>query len=311
MKPLISIIIPSFNRATLIGETLESVLAQTYTNWECIVVDDGSTDNTLEVVEGFCKNDSRFSLHIRNREPKGAQVCRNIGIESSKSDWITFLDSDDILLPNKLELQVDVLYKNNFNEDLFLYGNIICFNDILKKQIPFNIPVIEGVKPLIKILSTPAPMFQTILVHKKNIVKSGFLDVRVKSNQEWDFSIELANHCTFVFIDRPLIIWRQHEGEQISRIKNFAGYRYIINKHREMIIKYIGIEGLEFHYWIMANRACRHNRKALAVYFFNKIKNTYQFDKWLIMNITRKLPKFLCEKNLVTRLIYKIKTFHV
>lgn len=96
--PLISIIIPTYNRTHLIGETLDSVLAQTYANWECIVVDDGSTDNTDEVLKNYCQKDKRIQYHHRPIDrPKGANACRNYGFELSKGKYIQFLDSDDVL----------------------------------------------------------------------------------------------------------------------------------------------------------------------------------------------------------------------
>lgn len=97
-SPLISIIIPTYNRAHLIGETLDSVLAQTYENWECIIVDDGSSDNTDEVVDVYAKKDSRFKYCHRKSLPKGASHCRNIGLEKAEGVYCIFLDSDDLLL---------------------------------------------------------------------------------------------------------------------------------------------------------------------------------------------------------------------
>ena len=83
-QPLVSIIIPTFNRAHLIGETLDSILAQTYTHWECLITDDGSTDNSIEIIQEYVTKDTRFKLFTRpaNR-PKGANACRNIGLEKA------------------------------------------------------------------------------------------------------------------------------------------------------------------------------------------------------------------------------------
>lgn len=84
-QPLVSIIIPTYNRAHLIGETLDSVLAQIYTNWECIVVDDGSTDSTAELLAFYVEKDSRFQYHHRPKDRlKGANACRNYGFELSR-----------------------------------------------------------------------------------------------------------------------------------------------------------------------------------------------------------------------------------
>lgn len=103
---LVSIIIPSFNRESLIKETLDSLISQTYPNWEALVVDDGSTDATCDVVQGYSGKDKRINLIRRKREPKGASVCRNIGIENAIGEYIIFLDSDDILTPNCLENRI-------------------------------------------------------------------------------------------------------------------------------------------------------------------------------------------------------------
>lgn len=109
-QPLVSIIIPTYNRAHLIGETLDSVLAQTYNNWECIVVDDGSIDGTSDLMEAYCAKDLRFQYHHRPKDrEKGANACRNYGFELSKGAYVNWLDSDDLFSNNKLEAQVSEL----------------------------------------------------------------------------------------------------------------------------------------------------------------------------------------------------------
>src|SRR5690554_3978886 len=111
---LISIIIPTYNRAHLIGETLDSVLAQTYQNWECIVVDDGSTDNTDEVMAAYMAKDARFQYHHRPKDRlPGGNAARNYGFEVSKGEYIQWFDSDDLMLPEKLEMKVSSLLDKN------------------------------------------------------------------------------------------------------------------------------------------------------------------------------------------------------
>lgn len=111
---LVSIIIPTFNRSHLIGETLDSVIKQTYKNWECIVVDDGSTDYTDELMEFYCIEDSRVKYFKRpNTDKKGGNTCRNYGFFLSKGDYIQFLDSDDLLSSNKLRNQIMELSQCN------------------------------------------------------------------------------------------------------------------------------------------------------------------------------------------------------
>ncbi len=127
-KPLISVIIPSFNRVDLIAETLDSVKIQTYTNWECIIVDDGSKDGTQVLIKNYEIQDSRFRFIQRNREPKGAPVCRNIGLENSKGKYVIFLDSDDLLANNCLENRISFASKNPNNDFwVFKTGQFISY----------------------------------------------------------------------------------------------------------------------------------------------------------------------------------------
>ena len=113
MNPLISIIIPSYNRANLISDTLDSLINQIYQNWECIIVDDGSTDDTLIVVESYCMKDIRFKLLNREREPKGAPTCRNIGLANANGEFLIFLDSDDILFSHALKERTMFILKHS------------------------------------------------------------------------------------------------------------------------------------------------------------------------------------------------------
>ncbi|WP_194852177.1 glycosyltransferase family 2 protein [Nonlabens antarcticus] len=126
---MISIIIPVYDRATLILETLKSISAQTYTNWECIIIDDQSADDTVKVITNFIKLDKRFKIYLGKK--KGASACRNYGISKSSGNFIQFFDSDDIMHPKHLELKISVIedfdftickirgFRNDFCEDYF------------------------------------------------------------------------------------------------------------------------------------------------------------------------------------------------
>ena len=120
MNELVSIIMPSYNTAKFISETIESVLAQTYTNWELIIVDDCSTDNTDEVVKSFL-SDNRIK-YIKNEKNSGAAISRNRALRESKGKWIAFLDSDDLWMPEKLERQIAFMEASGYH---FSYTNYI------------------------------------------------------------------------------------------------------------------------------------------------------------------------------------------
>lgn len=105
-SPVVSIITPSFNREHLIAETLDSVRAQTFSAWEHVIVDDGSTDDTLAVAQAAAEADPRIRVLVRDRGPKGACTCRNIGVEQSQGKYVLFLDTDDLLASYCLEQRV-------------------------------------------------------------------------------------------------------------------------------------------------------------------------------------------------------------
>ena len=109
---LVSIITPSYNSAKYIAQTIESVLAQTYTSWEMIIVDDCSKDNSIEIIEKYLKNDSRIKLHQLEKN-SGAAVARNRAIEEAKGRYIAFLDADDLWKPEKLEKQLPFMHEND------------------------------------------------------------------------------------------------------------------------------------------------------------------------------------------------------
>jgi teichuronic acid biosynthesis glycosyltransferase TuaG len=109
---LVSIITPAFRCAGVIGETIRSVLAQTYTNWEMLIAEDCSPDETGSVIEQWVKQDPRITL-IRQERNGGPAMARNAALESARGNWIAFLDSDDLWLPNKLERCLDFAHKNN------------------------------------------------------------------------------------------------------------------------------------------------------------------------------------------------------
>ena len=110
---LVSIITPSYNSAKFISQTIDSVLAQTYQNWEMIIVDDVSKDNSVEIIEEYIKKDLRIKL-IKLQKNSGAAMARNKALDEAVGKYIAFLDSDDLWLPNKLEKQLEFMQKNSF-----------------------------------------------------------------------------------------------------------------------------------------------------------------------------------------------------
>ncbi len=114
--PLISVIIPTYNRGHLILTTLDSIASQSYSNWECIIVDDGSADDTQAIVSACAEKDNRFKYYKRPADkPKGGNSCRNYGLKQSKGKYVQWFDSDDLMLANNLATKIKIIESQNFD----------------------------------------------------------------------------------------------------------------------------------------------------------------------------------------------------
>jgi len=146
MNPLVSIITPNYNASKFVSETIESVISQTYENWELIIVDDCSTDDSVTIIEGFIKMDSRIKLLTLDVN-SGPAISRNKGIDTCVGSFMTFIDSDDLWLPNFLETSLKYIKKSQgfvfssyhrFDENLnpmykdFIVPKRVTYSDILK-----------------------------------------------------------------------------------------------------------------------------------------------------------------------------------
>tara|TARA_B100000809_G_scaffold105703_1_gene104256 strand:+ start:56181 stop:56927 length:747 start_codon:yes stop_codon:yes gene_type:complete len=139
MNKLVSIITPCYNSEKYIDKTINSVLDQTYTDWEMIIVDDVSTDNSIKIIKRHQNKDIRIK-YIRLANNSGAAVCRNTAIEQANGRYIAFLDSDDLWIPGKLQKQIDFMNVNNIALSFASYkkideeGNIIPDSDVYARD---------------------------------------------------------------------------------------------------------------------------------------------------------------------------------
>lgn len=146
-QDLVSIITPAFNCEKYIAQTIESVIQQTYTNWEMIIVNDHSTDNTANIIKEYQQRDSRIKL-IDLRENAGAAVARNTAMDSAKGRYIAFLDSDDLWKSNKLKRQIDFMLKNKYG---FTFTGYQYLNDdINTREKVFKIPSVLNYSKALK-----------------------------------------------------------------------------------------------------------------------------------------------------------------
>lgn len=163
--PLISIVIPVFNRVGMIAETLESILTQTYQNWEAIVIDDGSNDGTQELIRSIADKQAKIRFFARERDPKGASVCRNIGLAKSSGEYILFLDSDDILAPYCLQQRVNKICEYG-NADFLVFKTQLFANQVGDLDLLWNIDTPED--DLVRFLSCDAIWQTSGPIYKKS-----------------------------------------------------------------------------------------------------------------------------------------------
>lgn len=135
MNKLVSIVTPTYNCGRFIAATIESVLNQSYSNWEMIIIDDCSKDDTKEIVEEYCKKDSRIKYYLLKTN-SGAAVARTEGIKLAKGEYIAFLDSDDLWSPDKLQIQLEFMVVNHYFITCTQYEQIDEFGKKLEKVIP-------------------------------------------------------------------------------------------------------------------------------------------------------------------------------
>lgn len=219
MNDKIAIITPSFNRGYIIRETAESVFAQTHENWEWIIVDDGSTDDSWETIQSFVKKDARVKAHKRKRLPKGACTCRNIGTERSNADWFLFLDTDDLLHPECLTQRLRSSQKTSDEKEVLYFPTLVFENNtefcMLWDDSEHPIEWIEGVLNLTPACPGTGTLWPESLWRTHGIWREDLIlwqDVELHARAHWSGVNFKAAQNTF-----PDVFIRQSK-DSISRI---------------------------------------------------------------------------------------------
>jgi glycosyltransferase involved in cell wall biosynthesis len=215
-KDFVSIIIPNYNRQELVSVSLESLCQQTYSAWEALVVDDGSTDDSVKIIKNFCERDKRIRLFNRQRQPKGAPVCRNIGLENATGQYIIFLDSDDILAPWCLENRVEQFKK-------YPQYDCIVFPILHFSKTPGDADILwskyVGDNALAQFINMQTP-WQTMgpVWRKESVKKIGGWDESLATWQDWEFHIRaLLKGIRYKIVDGlPDCFLRRSEHDRIS-----------------------------------------------------------------------------------------------
>lgn len=222
MNPLVSIIIPTYNRADLLRETLLNVVAQSFTDWECIVVDDHSTDHTAQMMAQWVETDKRFKYFLKPADrPKNAAASRNIGLRHAQGKYIQFLDSDDLMHSHKLYEQIKRLknqsqatlatcawgFFQKTDQPFELFENCADYRDFVNPKDYFDlIGAVGGFYPIHSFLTT-----------KAHIEKNGFFNENLTLNDDGEFFFrQIIAAEQLLFCSETYVLYRmpvQHAGK--------------------------------------------------------------------------------------------------
>lgn len=222
---LVSIVMPAYNCENYIVYSIESVLNQTYSNFELIIIDDGSKDTTLEIIRDYAKKDIRVKVLV-NKKNLGVSETRNIGISLSNGNWIAFLDSDDIWIEDKLEKQMN--YAKKFNSEFVFTG--VSYID--EKGNPYS-----GIFEIPEKVSYKNLLRQNVITCSSVLVKNKYFDKIKMENDEMheDYAVWLRILMTGVYaygINEPLLVYRispsSKSGKKIKTIRmTYKVFRFI------------------------------------------------------------------------------------
>lgn len=226
MAGLVSIIMPSYNTAVYIEKSIQSVLDQSYKDWELIIVDDCSSDNTDEVVRQFLK-DERIK-YLRNEINCGAAICRNKALREAKGKWIAFLDSDDLWMPEKLEKQINFMEVYDYHFSYTNYSEI----DIYGKK---NGITVTGPPKITKIgmFNYCWPGCLTVMYDAEVV---GLIQIAdIKKNNDYAMWLKVCRKAKCFLLDEELAMYRRGRVGSVSShsIKTMIGWHYILYRLAE------------------------------------------------------------------------------
>jgi glycosyltransferase involved in cell wall biosynthesis len=213
--PIISVVVPAYNASRWIKETLDSVLAQTFRDYEVIVVDDGSTDNTADLIESY-----EGAVRCVRKANGGASSARNVGIRCSRGSWIAFVDADDLWLPFKLDLQVRMLEKYPdlawFYSDAYIFeSDTRCIRCLASEnQRPYTGDIL---RQLLMYCFIPSP---TPLVRRDVFDQAGYFSESpvTRIGEDWDLWLRIAAMYKVGYVHQPTAGIRQHKTSMIGSV---------------------------------------------------------------------------------------------
>ena len=248
-----SVIIPTKNRADYVSSAIQSVLDQTFGDFEIIVVDGASIDNTQEVVRKF---DDKRIRYIREKKDRGVSTSRNKGIRLSRGKLIAFLDDDDLWMPSKLEKQLELISKKpNIGA---VYTGAWFFRKS-GKIIGSHIPFLRGnIFPKI-LKKNRIGGCSVVLVRKECFEKVGLFDENLPADEDFDLWIRLAKCYQFDYVREPLVLYRVHEKRVTTNpYRNLTAKKLLFEKYSlELTTSFNDRKILGFWHYVLGVRYCK------------------------------------------------------
>ncbi len=230
--PTISIILPTYNREHLLGRSIQSVLNQTYRDFELIIVDDGSTDNTEKLVRSFKKETINY---IKHRENRGPATARNTGIKSASGEYIAFQDSDDEWLPEKLEKQM-MVFKASPPDVGVVYTGFFQFINTRKRYIPPTKVVQKDGYIFANLMKDCFVSTQTTLVKRDCFIVTGMFDERFTPSEDWELFLRMSRQYQFRCVNEPLVIvYHQPDSITANLSAEIRSYKLVLDQYFEDI----------------------------------------------------------------------------
>ncbi|WP_299315653.1 glycosyltransferase [uncultured Aquimarina sp.] len=201
MKYLVSIIIPVYNASNTIEKTVASVLNQTYKNYEIIIVDDGSKDDSLKKVNKFLKNHKEIKVKILSQENKGVSSARNKGLKESQGELVALLDSDDSWCSNKLEEQINIMNKYQHIGMLATNRNGEYYNSFFFRKFGILVPISSKMLMYKNFMITP-----TVIFKREILNKIGYFDEELKYAEDWNYFIRITQFYPAYLLNKSLVL---------------------------------------------------------------------------------------------------------
>jgi len=306
IKELVSVIIPCYNGAKYLAQALESVKWQTWQNWECILIDDGSTDNSAEIFKNYAQNDSRFRYFYQRNS--GAASARNKGLDVANGEFIQFLDADDIILPERLKLCIDQ-FKLHPEVDV-VYTDYICFdgNTGFTHFLPAKVPFDDFTRAFMFHLDLSFVILMHSFLFRRDLILKNKFDEALHSHAEdMDCWIRIAlSGAKFLYIDEILSIYRRSENTLArDEVKLYLAKLGIMEKYKNnpKTIEYISeYTNTVQHYserlaiaYVMNKEFSKGIQKMKRVWNSASIVSKFKFLLWICLMV-------LFSKNTVFRL---------